>query len=280
MRRLGKKNVNKREIPLYIKEEERAALRKAGQFNASVLDLLRPHVKAGVTTAGLDDMAREYILDHGHKPACLGYRLADPSVPPYPRSLCTSINSVVCHGIPDDTTLQDGDIVNIDSTVIVDGFHGDSSETFMIGDVSDEARELVQTTHDALWLAINTIEPRMPVIEIGYAIKKFVQPKRYGIVQEFQGHGTGRNFHEGLDIPHFPNPPSRRDSLRPGACFTIEPMLNLRGREVAPRENDGWTVHTRDRSLSAQFEHTILMTESGPEPLTLTKDGPQEGHVF
>ena len=274
MRRLDPKGGKKRPIPLYSNEADRNRLRAAGRFNASVLDHLRPHVKAGISTGELDRMAHRYIVDNGHTPACLGYQ-------GYTKVICTSINECVCHGIPaDDVVLKDGDIVNVDSTSIVEGMHGDSSETFLVGDVSDEARALVQHTHDALWLAINTVTPGCSVIEIGYAITKFARKLKLGVVEKYQGHGVGREFHQGPDVPHFPHPPSRRELLRPGTCFTIEPMLNLGGKDTDPPGPDGWTVLTRDRSLSAQFEHTILMTEEGPEALTLTQEGPQEGHIF
>ena len=276
MRRLDPKgsSTKRRPIPLYAGEAERDGLRAAGRFNASVLDHLRPMVKPGVTTGELDRAALVYITEHGHQSATIGYQ-------GYRHALCTSVNDCVCHGIPDDdAVLAEGDIVNIDCTTIVDGFHGDSSETFMIGEVSGEAKQLVQDTHDALWAAINTVTPGCSVIEIGYAVTKLARKNRRGVVEKYQGHGVGRDFHQGPDVPHFPHPPSRRDVLRPGTCFTIEPMLNAGSKETDPPAGDGWTVLTRDRSLSAQFEHTVLMTENGPEPLTLTRNGPQEGHVF
>ena len=276
MRRLDPQGTKKkkRPIPLYANEADRDRLRAAGRFNAGVLDHLRPHVRPGVTTGELDRMALAYIVGHGHQSATIGYQ-------GYRHALCTSVNECVCHGVPsDDVTLREGDIVNIDCTTIVDGMHGDSSETFMVGEVSDKARALVQHTHDALWLAINTVTPGCSVIEIGYAISRFARKLRLGVVEKYQGHGVGREFHQGPDVPHFPHPTSRRDLLRPGTCFTIEPMLNLGGKDTDLPGEDGWTVLTRDRSLSAQFEHTVLMTEDGPEPLTLTQDGPQEGHVF
>ena len=276
MRRL--KNKKERPIPLYRTAAEEAGLRAAGRFNASVLDMLRPHVKPGVSTALLDRMATEYIRDHGHTPSCVDYQVGEAV---YRHALCTSLNSVVCHGIPSEQeVLRPGDIVNIDCTSYVEGFHGDSSETFLIGEVDPAARRLVQLTHDALWIGINAARPGESVIEIGIAISKFARRHRLGVVENFQGHGVGREFHQGPDVPHFRHPPSRRQKLMPGTCFTIEPMLNLGGKETAEPLPDGWTVHTRDRSLSAQFEHTILMTEDGPEPLTLTENGPREGHVF
>lgn len=260
-------------LPLYQSEEEREGLRAAGRFNAQLLDYLRPHVQAGITTNALNKLADTYTRDHGHTPACLGYN-------GFPKSLCTSINNVVCHGIPDDRELQEGDIVNVDCTTIVNGWYGDSSETFLIEPVADEARRLVQGAFDALWLGINALQPYSSVIEIGMAIARFGRIHRFGVVENFQGHGIGQMFHQDPGIPHVPIRRSRRDILAPGVCFTIEPMLNLGGKETQGPLADGWTVLTRDGSLSAQFEHQILMTELGPEVLTGTTRGPQEGHTF
>ena len=260
-------------LPTYNTEEERAGLRAACRFNAQLQDFLRPHVQEGITTNELEKLAFEYTRDHGHVPACLGYH-------GYPKSICTSINEVVCHGIPEDRRLESGDIVNIDCTSIVDGWYGDSSETFLIGEVSDEALRLVQGTFDALWIGIRAIEPYSSVIEIGLAITRFAREQGFGVVENFQGHGIGRMFHQEPGVPHVPFRRSRKDILAPGVSFTIEPMLNLGTKETLGPLQDGWTVVTRDGSLSAQFEHQILMTEEGPEVLTLTQDGPQEGHQF
>ncbi|MCR9198610.1 MAG: type I methionyl aminopeptidase [Planctomycetaceae bacterium] len=263
----------KKKIPLYTTPEEIEGLKAASRFNAGLLDVIRPHVKAGVTTNELDRIADEYTRDHGHTPACLGYH-------GYPKSICTSINEVVCHGIPDDTQLQDGDIVNVDLTTIVDGWYGDQSETFLIGEVSTEARKLVQTTFEALFVGIHAALPGRPVSLIGRAIQAFAQEAGYSVVREYQGHGIGQQFHQDPGIPHFPTLTSNRDLLNPGTCFTVEPMLNIGGWKTKLDKSDGWTVRTMDRALSAQFEHTILMTEDGPEILTGTQDGPQEGHRF
>jgi len=272
MRRLlGMRKRNR--FPLYESEEERDGLRAACKFNAQLMDFLRPHVKAGVTTEHLDDLAREYTLDHGHQPACLGYK-------GYPKSICTSVNEVVCHGIPCDYELQEGDIVNVDCTSIVNGWYGDQSETFLIGEVSEDAKRVVQASFDALWEAIRNIEPYSSVIEIGLTIARLGRDRRMGIVENFQGHGIGKMFHQDPGVPHVPIPRSRRDILAPGASFTIEPMINLGGKETSAPLEDGWTVVTQDGSLSAQFEHQILMTENGPEIMTLTEQGPQEGHIF
>lgn len=262
-----------RKFPLYTKTADREGLRAAGQFNARVLDMLRPHVRAGVRTGELDRMAEEFIRDHGHQPACLGYN-------GYPRTLCTSVNQVVCHGIPGQYLLRDGDIVNVDCTTIVNGWYGDSSETFLIGDVSEEALAITQGAFDAMWAAIRAIQPYSPVIEIGRTISRLAARSGFGIVENFQGHGIGRRFHQDPGIPHHPVSASKKDLLFPGVSFTIEPMLNLGSRETHPPLSDGWTIITQDGSLSAQFEHQILMTEDGPEILTLTEQGPREGHRF
>lgn len=263
----------KKKIPLYTKPDQIEGLRTAGRFNAALMDMLREHVREGVTTERLDQLAHEYTMDHGHVPACLGYQ-------GYPKTICTSVNEVVCHGIPNDIPLKQGDIVNVDITTIVNGWYGDQSETFMIGDVTAEARQLVQHTFDALFVGIAACKPGIPVIQIGRAIQSYAQKAGYAVVREYQGHGIGREFHQEPGIPHFPAATSSRDLLRPGTCFTVEPMLNIGGWRTKLDKSDGWTVRTMDRSLSAQFEHTVLMTENGPEILTLTQNGPQEGDRF
>jgi methionyl aminopeptidase len=259
-------------IPIYD-ESEREGLRAAGRFNAQLMDFIRPKVVAGVTTNQLDRLIHEYTLDHGHAPADLGYQ-------GFPKSVCTSVNEVVCHGIPDDRALREGDIINVDVTTIVDGWYGDQSETFLIGKVSDTARRLVQVTFDCLYRGIRAIKPNGPVIDIGAAIYDHAQANGFAVVKEYQGHGLGRTYHQDPGIPHYPHHNNASELIPPGVCFTIEPMLNVGTWETVLDHDDKWTVRTKDGSLSAQFEHTILMTESGPEILTLTKDGPQEGHVF
>jgi methionyl aminopeptidase len=260
-------------LPTYNSPEERAGLRAAGAFNGQLLDFLRPHVKVGVTTNQLDHLAEQYTRDHGHIPACYGYH-------GYPKVICTSVNDVVCHGIPNDVPLKDGDIVNVDCTTIVNGWYGDSSETFMIGNVKPDVLGLVQAAFDALWVGIETVKPYSSVIEIGFSISKFGRLNGYGVVETFQGHGIGRQFHQDPGVPHVPFRKSRKDVLVPGVCFTIEPMLNQGVKETHGPLADGWTVVTADRLPSAQFEHQILMTETGPEILTKTKHGPQKGHKF
>lgn len=262
-----------RRLPLYVTEIDRAGLRAAGRFNASVLDMLREHVRPGVSTGALDRLAEEYIRSHGHLSACYGYN-------GFPRSICTSVNQVVCHGIPGRYELREGDIINIDCTTIVNGWFGDSSETFLVGDVSETALTIAQGAFDAMWIGIRAIRPYSSVIEIGRAISRFASEQGFGIVENFQGHGIGRRFHQDPGIPHHPVAASKSDILYPGTCFTIEPMLNLGSKEVHPPLPDGWTIITRDGTLSAQFEHQVLMTEDGPEVLTLTRHGPPEGHRF
>jgi methionyl aminopeptidase len=267
------KGLSRNQRPPIYNERQRELLRIAGQFNAQLMDYLRPHVRAGVTTGEIDRLSADYIHAHGHRSGCLGYK-------GFPKHICTSVNEVVCHGIPGDQVLRDGDIVNVDVTVIVDGWYGDLSESFLIGPVSQDARRVVQAAFDSLWIGIRAIRPFSSVIEIGYAIARFARAQGLGVVEDYQGHGLGQSFHQPPGIPHYPLPQSSRDLLVPGVCFTIEPMLNLGSKETAPPAEDGWTVRTADRSLSAQFEHTILMTEAGPEVLTLTQHGPREGHRF
>jgi methionyl aminopeptidase len=257
-----------------LNEQERQGMRKAGAFNGKVLDFIRPHVRAGVSTLEIDQLIHEYTMKHGHIPATLGYLH-------FPKSCCTSINNVICHGIPGEYVLREGDIVNIDCTTIVDGWHGDSSETFMIGKVSDSARQVMQCSHDALWAAIDALTPNCSVATIGDAIVAEANKYKFGVVREFVGHGIGKKFHENyLSIPHYPTRVGRSIHLEPGMCFTIEPMINVGQRYTVLDKTDNWTVRTRDGSLSAQFEHTILMTEYGPEVLTPTQHGPQRGHQF
>lgn len=263
----------KKPIPLYLQDEEREGLRAAGRFNAQLMDFLREHVKAGTNTLQLDKLASQYTLDHGHTPACLGYL-------GYPKTICTSINEVVCHGIPNTRPLKAGDIVNVDITTIVNGWYGDQSETFLIEPVSKSAKKLVQVTFDALYVGINASRRGGTVADIGRAIQSFATKAGYSVVREYQGHGIGRDFHQEPGVPHYPVLASNRDLLKSGTCFTIEPMLNIGSWKTRVDTKDKWTVRTIDGALSAQFEHTILMTDTGPEILTATKNGPQEGHKF
>lgn len=256
-------------------------MRAACRFNAQLMDYVRPFVKAGTKTGEIDRLVHQYTLDHGHKPACLGY---PGEKNPFPKSCCISVNEVICHGIPGKYELQPGDIVNVDLTTVVDGWFGDQSETFLIGDakeISEEARNVTQCSFDCLHLAILALTPGCRVSVIGETIVDHVNRNYgFGVVEKYVGHGIGARFHQRPNIPHVPSAQSRRDRLYPGICFTIEPMINGGTERSICDPRDGWTVRTADGKLSAQFEHTILMTEDGPEVLTGTQDGPQYGHVF
>lgn len=248
-------------------------MRQAGSVNAELMDFIRPYVQAGITTGEIDRMIHDWTYDHGHKAATLGYQK-------YPKCSCTSVNEVICHGIPDEYALRDGDIVNIDITTIVDGWHGDQSETFIIGQTTEERRAVTQCAFDCMHLAIDALTPGCRVATIGEAVVPEAHRRGFTVVREYVGHGLGRQFHLDPSIPHFPNRQSRIDRLFAGMCFTVEPMINAGGRYAKSDKVDGWTVRTKDGRPSAQFEHSILMTERGPEILTKTKNGPQKGHRF
>lgn len=262
---------------LRLTEVERDQMRRACAFNAELLDVVRPHVQPGISTGELDQIIHQYTLKHGHIPACLGY---PGEYSAFPKSCCTSVNEVICHGIPGDQTLKEGDIVNVDLTTIVDGWHGDQSETFVIGEASPEARAVTQCAFDSLYLAIDAIQPGSAISEIGVAIVAEAKKYGFGVVEKYVGHGIGQKFHQLPNIPHVPNRESKRQKLESGLCFTIEPMINVGTPNSELDRKDGWTVRTADRKLSAQFEHTILMTENGPEILTQTQNGPKPGHQF
>ncbi|MBI3678111.1 MAG: type I methionyl aminopeptidase [Proteobacteria bacterium] len=242
-----------------------AGMRKAGRLAAEVLDLLVPEVKPGVTTEYLDKLAYDYVRAHGAIPACLGYR-------GYRHTLCTSLNHVVCHGIPGDKPLRDGDIVNIDVTVIVDGWHGDTSRMYPVGDVKLKARRLIEVTYESMMRGIAVVKPGSTTGDIGHAIQSFAEgQERCSVVRDFCGHGLGRIFHALPNIVHYGRP-GYGLTLKPGMFFTIEPMINLGGYGVKVL-NDGWTAVTRDRSLSAQFEHSLGVTPTGVEIFTLSPKG-------
>jgi methionyl aminopeptidase len=263
-----------RKLPVYHSEEERIGLRAAGRFNARLFDFLRPYVREGVATGRLDRLAEEYTRDHGYIPACLGYN-------GFPSSICASVNEVVCHGIPNNYRLRSGDIVNIDCTTIVDGWYGDSSETFLIGKVNAVARKLVQVAFDSLFVGIQAAQPFVRLYEIGKAVERFAKIRGFEVVREYQGHGIGREFHQDPGVPHhYQRIGAPQELIEPGMCFTIEPMINAGTWRTFLDTRDNWTVRTLDLALSAQFEHTVLMTEVGPEVLTLTQTGPQMGHKF
>jgi methionyl aminopeptidase len=239
-------------------------MRQAGKLAAEVLEIIAPHVKAGVTTLELDRICHDHIVNQQQAiPAPLNYR-------GFPKSICTSVNQVVCHGIPNEKRLKKGDIVNIDITVIKDGYHGDTSKMFTVGQPSILAKRLVDVTQDALWLGINKVQPGSRLGDIGHTIQSFVENHHYSVVREYCGHGIGKDFHEDPQVLHYGQPDTGM-VLQPGMCFTIEPMVNA-GKQQVKLKQDGWTVITRDRSLSAQFEHTILVTEGGFEVLTLREE--------
>jgi len=237
-----------------------ARMRVAGRIAAQALREVGRHVAPGVTTDELDRVGHEFLCDHGAYPSTLGYR-------GFPKSLCTSVNEVICHGIPDSRRVEDGDIVNIDITAYVDGVHGDTNATFLAGDVAEEVRLLVERTEEALRRAINAVRPGRDVNVIGRVIESYAKRFGYGVVSDFTGHGINTTFHSGLIIPHYDDP--RFDTvIETGMTFTIEPMLTL-GTTEWDMWDDGWTVVTKDHSRSAQFEHTLVVTDSGAEILTL-----------
>ena len=241
-----------------------AGMRKAGQLTAQALDLLVDHVRPGVTTAALDALVFDFAMSHGAYPAPLNYR-------GFTKSICTSLNHVVCHGIPDDKPLRSGDILNIDVTLVVDGWHGDSSRMYGVGDLPRRAERLIEVTFEALMIGVGQVRPGATTGDIGAAIQDYAEGERCSIVREFCGHGVGRLFHDEPNILHY----GRNGEgvvLRPGMFFTVEPMVNL-GRPHVKVLGDGWTAVTRDRSLSAQFEHTVAVTESGVEIFTLSPRG-------
>jgi methionyl aminopeptidase len=248
-------------------------MRVAGKLASEVLDYLTPFVQAGVTTNALDKLAHDYIVDvQGGIPAPLNYKGGGNT--PYPKSICTSVNHQVCHGIPSDKVLKKGDIVNIDVTVIKDGWHGDTSRMFMVGEVSIAAKRLCAITYDAMWHGIKMVRPGIHLGDIGYAIQKFAEGQGFSVVREFCGHGIGRVFHEEPQVLHYGRP-GTLEKLVEGMTFTIEPMINAGRKEIKDGpEKDGWTIVTQDRSLSAQWEHTVLVTSTGYEVLTLSAGSP------
>jgi len=239
-------------------------MRKAGQLTAAALDLAADHAKPGVTTARLDDLIYEFAGDHGAVPATLFYR-------GYTRASCISVNHVVCHGIPGDKPLREGDIINIDVTLILDGWHGDSSRMYPIGAISRRAERLIDVTYESMMRGIATVKPGNTTGDIGHAIQVYAEAERTSVVRDFCGHGVGRLFHDVPNILHYGRP-GEGVELRPGMVFTIEPMINL-GRPHVKVLGDGWTAVTRDRSLSAQFEHSVGVTEDGVEIFTLSPAG-------
>lgn len=249
-------------------------MRVACRLASEVLDFITPHVRPGVTTAELDRLCHEFMVDEqGTIPAPLNY--APPGYRPYPKSICTSVNHQVCHGIPGDRQLKKGDIVNIDITVIKDGYHGDTSRMFAVGDeASILAKRLCTTTYECLWLGIRQVKAGARLGDIGHAIQKHAEAAGFSVVREFCGHGVGRKFHEEPQVLHYGRPGTGL-ALEAGMIFTIEPMINA-GRAAISELPDGWTIITKDRSLSAQWEHTVLVTETGYEVLTVSAGSPPE----
>ena len=246
-------------------------MRVAGRLASEVLDYITPFVKPGVTTGELDRLCHDYMVNvQGTIPAPLNY--APSGHTPYPKSICTSVNNQVCHGVPGDKVLKNGDIVNLDITVIKDGWHGDTSRMFAVGEASIQARRLIQITYEAMWVGIARVKPGVRLGDIGHTIQHFAENHGYSVVREFCGHGIGRAFHEDPQVLHYGKPGTGL-VLEAGMTFTIEPMINA-GRRDIRQMPDGWTIVTKDRSLSAQWEHTVLVTEGGYEILTASAGTP------
>jgi methionyl aminopeptidase len=237
-------------------------IRRAGKISSQALDLIGSLLKPGMTTDEIDRIGHEFVLDHGAYPSTLGYR-------GYPKSLCTSLNEVICHGIPDDTVLQEGDLVNVDITSYLGGVHGDTNRTFIVGEGTQEVRDLVERTEEALRRGIKAVAPGREVNVIGRTIESYAKRFGYGVVRDFTGHGVGTSFHSGLIIPHYDSAPLYNDVMEVGMVFTIEPMLTL-GTHEWDIWADDWTVTTKDKSWTAQFEHTLVVTETGADILTLS----------
>ena len=251
--------------------EEIAKMRIAGRLAGEVLDYITPFVKAGVSTDELDKLCHDYMVNvQGCIPAPLNY--APHGHAPYPKSICTSINHQVCHGVPSDKKLKNGDIINLDITTIKNGYHGDTSRMFYVGEPSIQARRLCESAYEAMWRGIRTVKPGSTLGDIGYAIQSYAEGLGYSIVREFCGHGIGKKFHEEPQVLHYGKANSGT-RLEAGMIFTIEPMVNA-GKAGIKQLGDGWSIVTKDHSLSAQWEHTILVTESGFEVLTLSADAP------
>lgn len=269
--------------------EEIEKMRIAGRLAAEVLEMIGEHVKKGATTEELDQICHDHIVHkQGGYPATLNYggsvypvtldsdgKATQPVATDggFPKSICTSVNDVVCHGIPNKKPLRNGDIFNLDVTVIKDGYHGDTSKMFVVGEPTPQAKKLIQATQDSLYMAIDMVKPGARLGDIGYAIQKYAEGKGYSIVKEYCGHGIGAKFHEEPQVTHYGRPGTGVE-LQEGMTFTIEPMVNFGKRHVKHNKKDGWTVLTKDRSLSAQWEHTLLVTSTGVEVLTRREEEP------
>ena len=263
--RTAKRPAAEAQVPLH-QPADFAGMHRAGRLAAAVLDMITPEIQPGITTAELDRLCQGFILDHGAVAAPLNYR-------GYPKSICTSINHEVCHGIPGDRRLLEGDILNIDVTVIFEGWHGDTSRMFFAGTPPLKARRLCQVTFEALWRGIHAVRAGRTLGDVGHAIQSYAESQRCGVVRDYCGHGIGRVFHDAPSVLHY-GKPGEGLVLQPGMFFTIEPMINA-GTWQVKLKKDGWTVITRDRQLSAQFEHTVGVTEGGCEVFTLS---PAERH--
>ena len=246
-------------------------MRKAGNLAAKVLDFIEPYLKEGITTSKIDDLCHTFILKNNAIPAPLNYK-------GFPKSICTSVNHVVCHGIPGEKILKNNDIINIDITVILDGWHGDTSRMFSIGNPKVKAKKLIETTYEAMWKGIQEVKPGNTIGDIGSAIQEFAESRGYSIVKDFCGHGIGQKFHTAPNILHY-GKKNHGISLKEGMFFTIEPMINLGKRDVLILE-DGWTAVTRDKKLSAQYEHTIGVTKTGFEVFTISENEKKLGRIF
>ena len=267
-----KRNINAAIMTIHIKNpQEIEKMRVAGKLASEVLDFITPFVKSGITTDEIDKLCHDYMVNVQNTiPAPLNY--APDGHTPYPKSICTSINHQICHGVPGSKALKEGDIVNIDVTVIKDGFHGDTSRMFHVGETSIQAKRLCKLTYEAMWLGIQIVKPGAKLGDIGFVIQDFAEKNGFSVVREFCGHGIGKRFHEEPQVLHYGKPGTGL-TLEAGMIFTIEPMINAGKRDIKQMP-DGWTIVTKDRSLSAQWEHTILVTHDGYEVLTVSEKTP------
>ncbi len=259
-------------MAITIKNElDAEKMRVAGKLASEVVDFITPHVVAGVSTEKLDQLCHDYMVNVQKTiPAPLNY--APDGHTPYPKSICTSVNHQICHGVPGEKVLKNGDIVNLDITVIKDGYHGDTSRMFYVGEPSIQARRLCEITYECMWLGIAKVKPGTTLGDIGYVIQSYAEKNGYSVVREFCGHGIGKKFHEDPQVLHYGKPGTGL-KLQAGMMFTIEPMINAGKRDIK-QLSDGWTIVTKDHSLSAQWEHTVLVTETGYEVMTLSAGSP------
>jgi methionyl aminopeptidase len=262
---VGRKRAEAWDGPMTQDAETIEKMRVAGRIAAQATQLAGEQCKPGVTTDEIDRVVHEFLLDHQAYPSTLGY--PGRNAPPFPKSCCTSLNEVICHGIPDSTVIEEGDIINVDVTAYRDGVHGDTDATFCVGEVSEEARLLVERTHEAMMRGVKAVAPGRPISVIGRVIESYAKRFGYGVVRDFGGHGIGYAFHSGLFIPHYDSPEATT-TMVPGMTFTIEPMITLGGISYHTWP-DRWTVVTKDRKWTAQFEHTVVVTETGYDILTL-----------